>query len=63
MVIPERATSTPSTSRSNASVRSVVELITDDDAWEHAIGVVRRVGNAIATTMSGELGGPFRPTG
>lgn len=42
-----------------ATVRRAVLAIDDDDAWERAIGVVRRVGADVATTMSGEVGGPL----
>lgn len=41
------------------SVRRAVAAITSDEAWERAITVLRNVGADIATTMSGELGGPL----
>lgn len=42
-----------------ARVRRAVSMITDDDMWERIVGVIREVGSDIATTMSGELGGPL----
>lgn len=41
------------------TVHRAVAAIADDDAWERAVGVVRRVADAIATTMFGEVGGPL----
>lgn len=42
-----------------ARVRRAVSMITDDDVWERIVGVIREVGSDIATTLSGELGGPL----
>ncbi|MEI5674971.1 MULTISPECIES: hypothetical protein [unclassified Nocardioides] len=42
-----------------ATVRDAVRLISDDDVWERAVGLIRRVGADISTTLSGELGGPL----
>lgn len=42
-----------------ATVRRALSAIADDEAWERAVGVLRQVGASIATTMSGELGGPL----
>lgn len=42
-----------------ATVGRAVSAILDADAWERAVGVVWRVGSDIATTLSGELGGPL----
>lgn len=42
-----------------ASVYRAVAAISDADAWERAVGVVRRVSDAVATTMFGEVGGPL----
>lgn len=42
-----------------ARVRRAVSMVTDDDVWERIVGVIREVGSDIATTLSGELGGPL----
>jgi hypothetical protein len=42
-----------------ATVRRALSAIADDDAWERAVGVLRKVGADISTTISGELGGPL----
>lgn len=42
-------------------VQRAISRIADPDAWERAIGVVRKVSDAVTTTLTGEIGGPLPP--
>lgn len=42
-----------------STVRRALALVSDDAAWERSVDLILHVGDALATSISGELGGPL----